>query len=145
LDYVWSTETGVTNGIGVLGMKPMANGIILKSKTVSPVVFLGFAAVGARHRRRPINRSVVRVRRREGVWRQARRRSGADPIAHLLIATYVGTASAVGRCHRRDVRSERLVADDRVRDRRLYGAGHGLRMPSFRSSRLRISRPQCSR
>jgi predicted aldo/keto reductase-like oxidoreductase len=30
-------------GIGVLGMKPMANGIILKSKTVSPVECLQFA------------------------------------------------------------------------------------------------------
>ena len=33
----------VRQGIGVLGMKPMANGIILKSKTVSPVECLRYA------------------------------------------------------------------------------------------------------
>jgi aryl-alcohol dehydrogenase-like predicted oxidoreductase len=33
----------VRQGIGVLGMKPMANGIILKSKTVSPIECLRFA------------------------------------------------------------------------------------------------------
>ena len=33
----------VRQGIGVLGMKPMANGIILKSKTVSPVECLHYA------------------------------------------------------------------------------------------------------
>jgi aryl-alcohol dehydrogenase-like predicted oxidoreductase len=33
----------VRQGIGVLGMKPMANGIILKSKTVSPIECLRYA------------------------------------------------------------------------------------------------------
>jgi aryl-alcohol dehydrogenase-like predicted oxidoreductase len=33
----------VKQGIGVLGMKPMANGIILKSKTVSPIECLRYA------------------------------------------------------------------------------------------------------
>src|SRR5712672_360449 len=33
----------VKQGIGVLGMKPMANGIILKSKTVSPIECLHYA------------------------------------------------------------------------------------------------------
>jgi aryl-alcohol dehydrogenase-like predicted oxidoreductase len=33
----------VRQGIGVLGMKPMANGIILKSKTVSPIECLHYA------------------------------------------------------------------------------------------------------
>ena len=33
----------VKQGIGVLGMKPMANGIILKSKTVTPIECLHFA------------------------------------------------------------------------------------------------------
>jgi aryl-alcohol dehydrogenase-like predicted oxidoreductase len=33
----------VKQGIGILGMKPMANGIILKSKTVSPVECLHYA------------------------------------------------------------------------------------------------------
>jgi predicted aldo/keto reductase-like oxidoreductase len=33
----------VKQGIGVLGMKPMANGIILKSKTASPIECLHYA------------------------------------------------------------------------------------------------------